>query len=215
MVAPDTRSLESGTALTFKAKGYRPNGKSAAIGVNWTATGGAIDAGGRYTAGPVRPAAFQVIATNAAGDLADTSVVTVIGAGHGPRAAGGSRAGARRGRGLAGHVRPLGTSATHQFAAYGRNTAGDSVVVPVSFHATGGTITSSGLFTAGGSSGTFRVIASSAAMSDTAVVTVTAPTAPAPIPSPTRDPGRLRHPVRPVQRLGRHGPQVEHRRCSP
>ncbi|HEX3236303.1 MAG TPA: hypothetical protein VHR41_19085 [Gemmatimonadales bacterium] len=49
----------------------------------------------------------------------------------------------------------------------------DSVVVPVAFSATGGSITRSGLYTAGATAGTYRVIASSTGLADTAVVTLT------------------------------------------
>jgi hypothetical protein len=69
----------------------------------------------------------------------------------------------------------LAPSVSKQFSAYGRTTAGDSVSVPVTFTATGGTITSTGLFTAGSAYGTFRVIAKSGTLADTSAVTVTVP----------------------------------------
>src|SRR6185312_7432545 len=67
----------------------------------------------------------------------------------------------------------LAASTKRQFSAYGRTTAGDSIAVPVVFTATGGTVTSNGLFTAGTTAGTFRVIATSGAVADTSAVTVT------------------------------------------
>ena len=72
----------------------------------------------------------------------------------------------------------LGTSGTRQFAAFGRTSTGDSVAVQVDFSATGGTIGSNGLYTAGQTAGSFKVIAVSSGLADTAVVTLTAPTAP-------------------------------------
>jgi hypothetical protein len=69
----------------------------------------------------------------------------------------------------------LAPSSTRQFTAYGRNTSGDSVPVSVVFKATGGTVTSGGLYTAGSVAGTFRVIATSGAFADSSTVTVTAP----------------------------------------
>src|SRR3989442_4141050 len=48
---------------------------------------------------------------------------------------------------------------TQQFRAYGRSAAGDSVPVSVSYTATGGAITVSGLYTAGLVPGNWRVIA--------------------------------------------------------
>jgi len=53
----------------------------------------------------------------------------------------------------------LPPGATQQFTAYGRTTRGDGVATAVSFTATGGTVSAGGLFTAGQTMGTFRVIA--------------------------------------------------------
>ena len=66
---------------------------------------------------------------------------------------------------------------TQQFRAYGRSAAGDSVPVSVSYTATGGAITVSGLYTAGLVPGNWRVIAiqSGGLLADTAAITVTAP----------------------------------------
>jgi hypothetical protein len=69
----------------------------------------------------------------------------------------------------------LAPATTRQFLAYGRTTTGDSVAVSVVFAATGGTVTQGGLYTAGSSAGTFRVIASEGLLADTSVVTVSAP----------------------------------------
>jgi hypothetical protein len=49
----------------------------------------------------------------------------------------------------------------------------DSITVAVAFSATGGGITSTGLYTAGANAGSYRVIASSSGVADTAVVTLT------------------------------------------
>ncbi len=63
--------------------------------------------------------------------------------------------------------------ATQQFSASGRMSDGTTAPVAVTFSATGGTINSSGLFTAGLVSGGARVVATSAAgTADTALVTV-------------------------------------------
>jgi hypothetical protein len=66
----------------------------------------------------------------------------------------------------------LASNTTQKFAAFGRDTAGDSVAVDVTFRATGGTITSTGLYTAGQTPGAFTVIATSSGLADTAVVTL-------------------------------------------
>jgi hypothetical protein len=57
------------------------------------------------------------------------------------------------------------------------------VAVQVTFSATGGTITSSGLYTAGVTSGSYRVIASASGLADTAALTLSA-LSPTPTPSP-------------------------------
>jgi hypothetical protein len=62
-----------------------------------------------------------------------------------------------------------------QFAAYGTTTTGDSLAVSVVFTATGGTVTAGGLYTAGGTGGNYRVIATSGGLTDTSSVTVTKP----------------------------------------
>jgi hypothetical protein len=73
-------------------------------------------------------------------------------------------------------VRPatvvLPTRATHRFAAFGRNTVGDSVAVDVTFRATGGSITSTGLYTAGPTQGSYRVIATANGFADTALISL-------------------------------------------
>ena len=69
------------------------------------------------------------------------------------------------------------TGATQQFSAIGRMSDGSTQAVSVTWSATGGTIASSGLYTAGSTTGTYRVIArqSGGTLADTASVTVTAP----------------------------------------
>jgi len=64
---------------------------------------------------------------------------------------------------------------TQPFVASGRTATGDSVAVQVMWSATGGTITGGGLYTAGQTAGSYRVIATLAndSLADTASVTVT------------------------------------------
>src|SRR2546430_16656370 len=52
----------------------------------------------------------------------------------------------------------LPVGGTVQFAASGRRKNGDSVTVTVMYSATGGTISAAGLFTAGQTAGSYRVI---------------------------------------------------------
>ena len=194
-VTPRSPRLSVNESRAFTAVGRLANGTSAAIGVNWTATGGTIDPAGVYQAGSTA-GQFLVIATNTNGTVADTVRVTVIAAESpdtipaptpnpipDPTPA------------LARVVlRPatvvLATAATHQFAAFGRNSVGDSIAIDVAFRATGGTITSTGLYTAGQTAGTYRVIATASELADTAVVTLAQTSGGGtPLPDPTPVPG--------------------------
>jgi hypothetical protein len=80
------------------------------------------------------------------------------------------------------------TYRTQHYRWYGRTMTWDSVPVSVTLTATGGTITPSGLYTAGAYAGTYRVIARSGTHADTSVVVLTAAPPPAtsdPAPAPT------------------------------
>jgi len=80
----------------------------------------------------------------------------------------------------------LDPNQTQVFVAWGVRNTGDSVGVAVTYSATGGTITSGGLFTAGQTAGSFRVIAllTNGSLADTAAVTVTSEPPPPPPPPP-------------------------------
>lgn len=68
----------------------------------------------------------------------------------------------------------LAPGTSQQFTAYGRTVSGDSVATAVTFAATGGSVSSAGLYAAGQAAGTFLVIATSAMsnVADTSIVTV-------------------------------------------
>ena len=70
----------------------------------------------------------------------------------------------------------LATGATRQFSVSGQWSNGATTAPAVTYSATGGTISGGGLYTAGGTPGTHRVIAvqQGGTLADTAVVTVTA-----------------------------------------
>jgi hypothetical protein len=178
-VTPRRPRLEIDDTITFTAMGRLSDGTDAAIGVNWTATGGTIDPAGAYQAGST-PGRFLVIATNTEGSVADTVSVRIrmpepvdTASAPPPDPTPEPEPEPALTRVV---LKPatvfLATAAGQQFAAFGRNTAGDSVAVDVTFRATGGTITSTGLYTAGPTAGTYRVIATSGALADTSVVTL-------------------------------------------
>lgn len=166
-VTPGDVAVDVGSTYSFSASALLTDGSSSSVGVSWAATGGSIDAAGVYKGGS-NPGKYRVIATNNAGDLADTASVTITDSVTNTVPT------------LANVVlKPasfsLSTGGTKQFNAYGHDSLGDSVAVAVAFSATGGTISSSGLYTAGNTAGTYRVVASADGLADTAAVTVTAP----------------------------------------
>lgn len=188
-ISPDTASLVPGVSQTFVAVGRLKNGKPVEVGVNWTAAGGTIDAGGTYKAGDTA-GTYRLIATNTTGTLSDTARITIsappspppptdsvvpppVDTTPAPAPPPPTPTLARVT--LVPASVTLASSSTKQFKAYGVNSVGDSVAVSVTFSATGGSISSLGLYTAGLVGGSYRVIAKSGVLADTSVVSVTVP----------------------------------------
>ena len=139
-VSPTNATLQQGQTQQFTAA----VSGSANRAVTWTATGGTISASGVYTAGSTA-GTFQVTATSVADNTKTSSVsvvvkpdVTVT---------------------LSPTAATLLPGQTQQFTA----TVTGSSNIAVTWSATGGTISSSGLYTAGTNTGTFGVTAKSAA----------------------------------------------------
>jgi hypothetical protein len=179
VVTPDTATVAIGVTRAFSAIGKLSDSSTAPLGVSWTATGGTVDPSGVYTAGTVA-GVYRVIATNTAGTLADTAVVTIPA----PPAAPPPPPPPPPPAPITSVVitpssATLAAGASQQFAAYGRDADGDSLAVAVQYVATGGTVTSAGLYAAGTTAGTYRVIAkqSGGTLADTAIVTVPPPVA--------------------------------------
>ena len=172
-VSPESLSLDADQQVRFAAWGRRPNGDSVSGSVSWNATGGRITADGWFTADTLE-GDFQVTASSAEWQLTGTSQLRVRGRKHKlvqvvlvPASA------------------SLAAGAAQQFAAYGRLGNGDSVAVSVSYAATGGTVTTAGLYTAGSTAGSYRVnAAESGGLADTAAVTITSTPPPPPPPPP-------------------------------
>ena len=170
-IAPGSVTVAAGAQQSFLAQGRLKDGRPVPVGVNWTATGGAIDAGGNFVAGD-SAGTYQVIGTHTVMTLADTATITITAPPPPPPA---PPAPVLENVTLVPASATLAPSATRQFSAYGRTTAGDSIGVTVVFAATGGTVTNGGLYTAGGTAGTFRIIATSNGLADTSTITVTKP----------------------------------------
>ncbi len=168
-VSPTALSLVAGTSQAFAAIGRLSDSSTATIGVTWAATGGTVDAAGLYK--PASAGTYRVVATTTGGNLADTAIVTVTEIERPPPPPAPTLA-----RVI---LKPasvsLTTGAEQRFAVFGRNSAGDSVPVAATFTASGGGITAGGLYTAGSTAGTFRVIAVASGLADTAVVELSRP----------------------------------------
>ena len=160
---PAAVALALGGMQQFSPTGTWSDGSTGAVGVLYAATGGSISAAGLYYAGET-PGTYQIIATQQGGSKADTSVVTV-------------NAGPTLNQLV---VNPgavtLAPGAMQQFSVAGSWSDGSSTVPTVLYSATGGTVTSAGLYTAGATAGTYRVIAlqQGGTAADTAVVTIPA-----------------------------------------
>jgi hypothetical protein len=172
-VTPRRSKVRAGITRAFTAKGFLKNGSAAEIGVVWSATGGVIDPSGVYTAGHT-PGRYRVIATSHSRHVADTSYIRITPANEptptpSPNPAAPTLASVV----ITPSTVSLVGGSSKQFAAYGRDSDGDSVAVVASFAATGGSITSGGLYTAGSVTGTYRVVVTASGISDTASVTLT------------------------------------------
>ena len=165
VVTPPSVGLAPGGAQQFSAVGRMSDNSTSSVAVTWSATGGAVTGTGGYTAGTTA-GTFRVIATQQGGTLADTSTVTITPAAPTLTAV---------------EVTPsnvsLAPGAAQQFSAIGRMSDNSTSGVTVTWSATGGTVTGSGAYTAGGTAGTFRVIATQqgGTLADTASVTIAVP----------------------------------------
>src|SRR6266496_3833718 len=159
-VVPESVTLDPNQTQPFVASGRTAAGDTVPIDVTWTASAGSITSDGLYTA------------DTSATDVTITATMTsahVTGTSH-----------VRKRRVTQIFLTPAAVSlrsgGTQQFDAWGMRNTGDTVAVAVTYSASGGTITSGGLFTAGQTTGSYRVMArlTNGALADTSAVTVTA-----------------------------------------
>ena len=162
-VSPSSATLATGGTQLFTASATREDGSTLVPDVTWTATGGTITAGGLYTAGATA-GSFQVTASLVGGSLTSSAAVTIAGSSSpivsirvSPTSA------------------TLATGASQLFTASATLQDGSTLVPDVTWTATGGTITAGGLYTAGGTAGSFQVTATqkSGTLAATATVAVT------------------------------------------
>ena len=165
-VTPDSADVAAGATRQFAVTAAWSDGTAAVPTLAWSATGGTVSGAGLYTAGAT-PGVYRVIALQTGGSVADTATVRI------PVALASCS--------VAPATLHLALGATQQFTVTGRLTDGTSASVAVVWSATGGTINTNGLFTAGNVSGSFRVIAAVAATSISCAADVTVDPAPAPV----------------------------------
>ncbi len=165
-VTPPSASLSGGTTgatQQFTAIGLFDDSSSHPVSAAWAASAGTITSTGLYTARNVAAGTYKVVA-RAPNGLADSAQVTVT-IPFVTRIA------------ISPKTVSLNTKGTQQFKVTGFLSDGSTATVSASYTATGGTITSTGFYTAGSSGGSFRVIATttSGGLADTATVNITAP----------------------------------------
>lgn len=163
ILTPPSAMLTAGGIQQFTVAGARSDGTTTTPAVTYTATGGTVTSVGLFTAGDT-PGPFRLIAVLVGGSLADTADITVSSA-------------VLQAVVLTPASATVTTGTTRQFSVSGQWSDGSTAAPAVTYSATGGTITSGGLYTAGGTVGSFRVIAvhQGGTLADTSTLTLVAP----------------------------------------
>ena len=160
-VVPDTVSIDPLGDVHFQAYGRTMSGDSVGVLVQWSASMGSITSDAVYTADT-----SSIDATVTAQLGGGTDAVPLL-----------SSATVRKRRIVALLLSPsavtLQPAGVQQFSTLAVRAVGDTVSIAPTYTATGGTITSGGLYTAGTTLGTYRVIASRpSGVFDSATVTI-------------------------------------------
>lgn len=163
LVTPEGPTVQAGASLQFQARTVLTDGDTTTESVTWSATGGVITAGGLFTAGQTA-GAFRV-AARAQNGVADTVTVNVAVSSPNPTL-------------VAVVITPatatVAAGGTAQFSAVGRLSNGTNQTVGITWTATGGVVSGTGLYTAGPTVGDWQVIATGpGGLADTAAVTIT------------------------------------------
>ncbi len=171
VVNPRSLVLEANQVSIFKAYAHGVPGDSLVTSIEWTATGGNIGLDGTYSSpstGDYRVVGKRHGPTRT---TSDTAVVTVVP----PQPS------------VAAVVVSPGTASVtagrqQTFSAIGKLSDSSTVAIGVTWTATGGSIDPGGVYTAGSTAGTFKVIAkaASANVADTVPISVTAAPPPPP-----------------------------------
>lgn len=164
-ISPEVAAVLPGATQQFTATGVLGDGSDTAVALDWHTTGGTVTSGGLFTA-PTIARDYYVSATTQDGAYSDSATVTVTSVPPNLTAVI-----------LTPTSATLQSGQTRQFSAVGRLSDGSTTVIPITWSANGGTVNSSGLYTAGNTAGNYRVIARAAnGLADTSAITVSAPT---------------------------------------
>jgi hypothetical protein len=164
-ISPRTVSMTAGATQQFGVVGTMSDGSAASLSaVSYTASGGSVTSGGAFTA-PTTSGTYRVIVSTGGSALRDTAIVTV--AVQNPSLTSLSITPASL---------TLSAGASQQLTVSATWSDGGTTLPSITYTASGGTVSASGLFTAPTTSGTYRVIVahSAGALRDTSVVTVEA-----------------------------------------
>lgn len=161
-VSPKTTSLQTGGSRQFTASATWSDGSTAVPGVTWTATGGTVSSAGLYVA-PASAGTYKVVGREAGGTKADTATVTV------------TAPAVVVGLAVSPGTKSLATGGQQQFSALATYSNGGTGTPALAWTATGGSISSGGLYTGASAAGNYRVMAqaSGTSVKDTAEVTLT------------------------------------------
>ncbi len=160
VVVPATVVLDPLQAYQFRAFGLNAAGDSVAASVEWSASAGTITEGALFTAdstdndGVVTATLTGAPAISATASVRKRRIAAIV---------------------LTPASVTLQAGGVQQFTARGVLNTGDTVAVSANYSATGGAVTSGGLYTAGSTAGSYRVIAArpNGSLADTAAVTIT------------------------------------------
>jgi hypothetical protein len=171
IVNPRSLVLEANQVSIFKAYAHGVPGDSLVTSIEWTATGGNISLNGTYSSASTGD--FKIVGKRHGPNVttSDTAIVTVVP----PQPS------------ITAVVISPGTASVaagkqQTFNAIGTLSDSTTVAIGVTWTATGGSIDAGGVYTAGSTPGTFKVIAkaASANVADTVPVSVTAAPPPPP-----------------------------------
>jgi hypothetical protein len=171
-LTPATTSLQTSGTRQFSVAATWSDGSTSAPALTWSASGGTVSSSGLYTA-PGTAGTYKVIAKATGGTKADTSIVTV------------TTPATVTDLTVTPGTKALSVGTSQQFAATATYTNGGTGTTTTSWAATGGTISSGGLYSAGTTTGNYRVIATASGtnVKDTAEVSLTTTEPPPPPPS--------------------------------